>query len=137
MKVEDSTRADVSSIVIDKKILKKKDLNLKHGSLFYNMTFKHPKDSVEYTIEATLNMGWCPSGGSDRLRGGDFLTTTMYSFDVEPKIHVYEEDIELEFNPGSKFLCFIFHSQFHCKMKGAYVLSVKMPQLVFLEINTD
>ena len=110
MKIEDSRRADASSIVIEEKILKKKDLNLKHGTVLYNITFKQPQDNVEYTVGATLNMGWCPSGGDDWLHDGDFMTATMYSFEVEPKIHIYAKDIELEFNPGSKFYALCFHS---------------------------
>ena len=103
LKVEDSQIADAASTQISKRILKNEDLKVISGSMSYNITFKPPANSVEYTVSATLNMGWCPSGGDDWLHDGDYLTTTSYTFDVKPSTQIYEKDIEMEFYGSSKF----------------------------------
>ena len=102
VKIEDARIADASSVEIAKKVLKNQDLQLKNGAVFYNITFDQPKDSVEYTLGATLNMGWCSSNDDDWLHSGDFMTTTFFNFDVKPTIHLYEKNIELEIYQTSK-----------------------------------
>jgi len=97
VKIEDARIADASPINIAKRVLKNQDLQLKNGAVLYNITFDQPKDSVEYTLGATLNMGWCRSNEDDWLHSGDFITTTFFNFDAKPTIHLYEKNIELEF----------------------------------------
>ena len=126
LKIEDALIADAPSTVIARKTIMQQDLKLRAGFLLYNITFQQPEGSVEYTLGATLNLGWCPSGDGNWVHGGDFLTTSMFTLEVKPEIHLYEKDIELEYNPGSKLteylnsipggkflLCFYFISLSH------------------------
>lgn len=106
VKIQDTRMADGPSIDIASRILRYQDMKLKSGSLSYNITFEKREDRAEYSISATLNMGWCSSGSSDWLHGGDYLTTTSYNFQVKQGIQLYKKDIEMEFYETSTF-CFL------------------------------
>lgn len=128
IKINDERLADAPSVNIATKTYRSKDLQVKSGSLSYSIAFKQAQGNIEYSISATLNMGWCSLDNRDAgwIRGGDYLTTTSYNIELKQETHLYKKDIDAEFYETRKFGFFsnkyVHLLYYTCKGKDNFII---------------
>ena len=57
------------------------------------MNFREARGNLGYNVQATVNMGWCGSGGDEWIRDGDYHNTYANTFQMQAGENEVKRDI--------------------------------------------